>query len=155
MGKINFIVPVLGAAIALSGCGKGTPPAAQAPATQGASIMSPPVLPAHVDKAPEPVAVKLIVDKRFTVTPNRFRACEADNGAIETDAHWDFSGTPTQEVAIFVTNTGSKPKLWIGGGAQGNARTGRWVYDGTLFTLIDSDTQSPLAQVRIEATPCQ
>lgn len=136
--------------LATAGCGQEAPPAPSAnPAPPAEAVAAP---------APAPVAVPAaepVGDAVLSVAPGSFRACEATNGAITATAKWDASSKGAAEVAIYVESPGNERKLWLNGGATGESTTGNWVFDQTIFTMVERGTEKPLSQVTVKAVPCE
>src|SRR5690554_6773403 len=126
--KCVSIAAALLVATSLAACSPDTQPAPTAPAES----------PAAAPAEEAPAAPAAIVEARLEVSPQSFSLCEHPEGLIEADLSWDASAAGTRWVQIFVESPSSERKLWASKPPQGEGRTGRWVRDGSRFTLVDS-----------------
>ena len=90
----------------------------------------------------------------FSMTPDSFRICDADNGAIASTAKWDVTAQHVAEVSIYVVDAKGEKKLWLDGGATGESTTGKWVFADSTFQLLDRKTGELMSEVAIKALPC-
>lgn len=160
MRKISNFLFATSIVLIASSCGKNpganTQPA-NAPSTNTVQTTVAPTsaVPSVSIEDSVPETTLPMIEKRFVLTPSTFRSCDIKTGPIKTIANWDFSGTSTQGVTIYVESPGSHARLWIAGAAKGKATTGAWVYDGMLFTMVDAGTQGVIAQIQVKAIPCE
>jgi len=84
----------------------------------------------------------------MVANPAAVLVCDA-SGLGETTLDWEYPGW----VDITVSTPTSAEKLFASGGPEsGSAATGKWVKDGTVFTLYDQATQEKLQSVTVNAT---
>lgn len=136
-----------------AGCGQEAPPAPSATPDPGAAAAAAAPSPAPAPAAAQPA--EPAGDAVLSVTPGSFRACDASNGAITATAKWDASSMGVAEVAIYVESPGNARKLWLNGGASGESTTGNWVFDQTIFTMVERGSEKPISQVTVKAVPCE
>ncbi|HWS77842.1 MAG TPA: hypothetical protein VN205_05630 [Thermomonas sp.] len=128
------------AALGLAGCSQEVPnvpaPAPVPAATTPAAAAPAPALPA------DSVTVELSgVD------------CGETPVAIAT-VGWDAGALAAGGVSIFVESPGNARKLWVEAGQKDRATTGKWVFEGTRFTLQDRVSGALLAQRSIDKISC-
>lgn len=88
------------------------------------------------------------------MSPDAISTCGAGNGGIASVAKWDVTAQRIQEVSIYVVDAEGMRKLWLSGAAKGEASTGKWVYPGSRFELVDHASGRPISQVTMQALPC-
>jgi len=134
----------LAAVLALAGCSQEVPnvpapapaPAASTPGASAPAAAAAPALPADkvtiglsgVDCAETPVAIATL--------------------------GWDAGALAAGGVSIFVESPGNARKLWAEAGQKDQATTGKWVFEGTTFTLQDRVSGALLAQRSVDKIPC-
>ena len=118
-----------------------------------------PQQPAAVAPAAAAVAPVQAVEKAanvdFVVDPGSLKVCEADNGGVAATVKWNVAGGRPAGVAIYVMDAQGGRKLWLKGGASGQATTDAWVSPGTSFVLQEADTDKALAVVQVQAVACE
>jgi hypothetical protein len=67
---------------------------------------------------------------------------------------WDAGTLAAGGVAVFVESPGNPRKLWIEAGQKDQATTGKWIFEGTRFTLQDRESGEVLAQRSVNKIPC-
>lgn len=67
---------------------------------------------------------------------------------------WDAGALAAGGVSIFVESPGNARKLWAEAGQKDKATTGKWVFEGTRFTLQDRVSGALLAQRSVDKIPC-
>jgi hypothetical protein len=130
---------MLAAVLALAGCSQevpSVPTPAPVPAASTPAATTAPVLPA--DK----VTVELS-DVDCGETPVAVATLDWDAGALAAGG-----------VSIFVESPGNARKLWVEAGQKDQATTGKWVFEGTKFTLQDRVSGALLAQRSVDKIPC-
>lgn len=82
----------------------------------------------------------------FWADPKVIQVCDGELG--ETTLHWKVMARTTVEVHV------EQPDgpLFAQGGAEGSARTGRWVRDGMWFFLTDPERDEVIAACRVRVT---
>jgi len=139
--------------ILLTGCSQEVPfatpapgpaPAAAAAAAGPANCSSPAAAASSTQVAENTI---------FAVTLIDHPKC-SENVAATAVAKWNVSSLHATSVSIFVISPANGKKLWLEGGASGEATTGQWVFKDTCFALENKDTGGVLASRRIESIPC-
>lgn len=92
---------------------------------------------------------------RFTVEPAAFRICDAEKGAVSASVRWHVERGNPGGVSIYVVDRGGGRKLWLKGGASGQSTTGRWVFPGTRFLLVDETSGDHLAEIQVRGDACE
>jgi len=134
----------LAAMIALAGCSQEVPnvptpapvPAASAPAGSAPAAAEAPALTAD----------------KVTVELSDI-GCGDTPVAIAT-LGWDAGALAAGGVSVFVESPGNARKLWVEAGQKDQATTGKWVFEGTRFTLQDRVSGALLAQRSVDKIPC-
>jgi len=90
----------------------------------------------------------------FSMTPDSIRACGGGNGGIVSTAKWDVTAQRIHEVAIYVIDAKGERKLWLAGGAKGEATTGKWVFPDSTFRLVGRKSGETISEIAIRALPC-
>ncbi len=67
---------------------------------------------------------------------------------------WDAGALAAGGVSIFVESPGNARKLWVEAGQKDQATTGKWVFEGTKFTLQDRVSGAVLAIRSVDKIPC-
>ena len=67
---------------------------------------------------------------------------------------WDSGELAAGGVSVFVESPGNPRKLWVEAGQKDKATTGKWVFEGTQFTLQDRTSGAVLARRAIANIPC-
>lgn len=67
---------------------------------------------------------------------------------------WDAGALAAGGVSVFVESPGNARKLWLEAGQKDEATTGKWVFEGTRFTLQDRVSGAVLAQRYVDKIPC-
>lgn len=67
---------------------------------------------------------------------------------------WDVGTLAASGVSIFVESPGNPRKLWAEEAQKDEATTGKWVFEGTRFTLQDRISGAVLAQRTVDKIPC-
>ncbi|GAB4234839.1 MAG: hypothetical protein Kow00109_07950 [Acidobacteriota bacterium] len=100
------------------------------------------------EAAPEPQIEweKWIDPEIFWADPKVIQVCDGDLG--ETTLYWKVMARTTVEVHV------ERPDgpLFAQGGAEGNAKTGKWVRDGMWFFLTDPERDEVIAACRVRLT---
>lgn len=81
--------------------------------------------------------------------------CKQSDGLMAADIGWNAATAGTKGVEVWVHAPGERKKLWLAGGAVDSARTGRWLRDGTVVTLVNAENEQTLADVQIAAQACR
>ena len=68
---------------------------------------------------------------------------------------WDAGALAAGGVSVFVESPGNPRKLWVEAGQKDQATTGKWVFEGTQFTLQDRVSGAVLARRAVTKIPCQ
>ena len=130
---------MLAAVLALAGCSQEVPNV-PAPAPVPAASAPP------ADAAPALPAEKLTVELSGV-------DCGETPVAIAT-LGWDAGSLAAGGVSIFVESPGNARKLWVEAGQKDQATTGKWVFEGTKFTLQDRVSGAVLAIRSVDKIPC-
>ena len=128
----------------LTGCTQGNAPA---PATEATPAVAEPA------PAPEPVAAPIPAkgaNGLLTATPGS-AGCDA---GIEVNVAWGIGTTPAVSEVDLLVSKDADTKLFVSGGASGQAATGPWVYSGTTFVLRSRSDQTELDRVQIGGPAC-
>ena len=91
----------------------------------------------------------------FTVEPAVIRTCDTEGGAVSASVRWRIERGDSAGVAIYVVGRGDDRKLWLKGGASGESTTGRWVFPGTRFQLVDAASGRQLAESQVSGGACE
>lgn len=91
----------------------------------------------------------------FTVEPAVVRTCEAKDRAVSASVRWRIERGDSAGVAIYVVGRDDDRKLWLKGGASGESTTGRWVFPGTRFQLVDAASGRQLAESQVSGGACE
>lgn len=67
---------------------------------------------------------------------------------------WDAGPLAAGGVSVFVESPGNARKLWVEAGQKDQATTGKWVFEGTKFTLQDRVSGAVLALRSVDKIPC-
>ena len=67
---------------------------------------------------------------------------------------WDAGALASGGVSVFVESPGNPRKLWVEAGQKDTAATGKWVFEGTQFTLQDRVSGAVLARRAVSKIPC-
>ena len=144
-----LLLPML--SLLLAACSQEVPTEAAAPAPV-ASASPAAVAPALAATPVAAPATAKLDSKGFSIT-----VVEPDcsNGPVATAiANWDASSLKVAGVAIYVESPGNERKLWMEGGATGQASTGKWVFEKSRFTLQDKASGEVLATHVVDAITC-
>ena len=136
-------VLMLAAVLGLAGCSQEVPnvPApAPAPAASTAAAAAAPV----TDALPADKVSVALSDVDCSGTPV----------AVATMG-WDAGALAAGGVSVFVESPGNPRKLWVEAGQKDTATTGKWVFEGTQFTLQDRVSGAVLARRAVAKIPCQ
>lgn len=80
--------------------------------------------------------------------------CTGTPVAVAT-MRWDAGALAAGGVSVFVESPGNPRKLWVEAGQKDEATTGKWIFEGTQFTLQDRVSGAVLARRAITTIPCQ
>ena len=136
-------VLMLAALLGLAGCSQEVPnvPApAPAPAASTAAAAAAPV----TDALPADKVSVALSDVDCSGTPV----------AVATMG-WDAGALAAGGVSVFVESPGNPRKLWVEARQKDTATTGKWVFEGTQFTLQDRVSGAVLARRAVAKIPCQ
>lgn len=137
-------VLMLAALLGLAGCSQEVPNVpAPAPAPAPA---------ASTAAAAAPVADALPADKVSVALSDV--DCSGTPVAVATMG-WDAGALAAGGVSVFVESPGNPRKLWVEAGQKDMATTGKWVFEGTQFTLQDRVSGVVLARRAVTKIPCQ
>ena len=128
----------LAAVLALTGCSQEVP-----------NLPAPAPVPAA--SAPAAAAPALPADK---VTLELSDIGCGDTPIAIAALGWDAGALATGGVSIFVESPGNARKLWVEAGQKDQATTGKWVFEGTKFTLQDRVSGAVLAIRSVDKIPC-
>ena len=102
--------------------------------------------------SPATAAAEKLDQKGFSMTPVE---PDCSQGRVATAiARWDARALKSTGVAIYVESPGNVQKLWMEGAATGQARTGKWVFEKSRFTLRDKASGEVLATRAIDTISC-
>lgn len=133
-------VLMLAALIGLAGCSQEVPNVpAPAPAASAAAATA-----AVADALPADKVSIALSDVDCSGTPV----------AVATMG-WDAGALAAGGVSVFVESPGNPRKLWVEAGQKDEATTGKWVFEGTQFTLQDRVSGAVLARRAVTNIPCQ
>ena len=136
-------VLMLAAVLGLAGCSQevpNVPTPAPAPAASTAAAAAAPV----TDALPADKVSVALSDVDCSGTPV----------AVATMG-WDAGALAAGGVSVFVESPGNPRKLWVEAGQKDTATTGKWVFEGTQFTLQDRVSGAVLARRAVAKIPCQ
>ena len=85
------------------------------------------------------------------IVPQHFDECSGP--LITAHVDWRVTSDHSRQVGIYVQDTGYPEKLFMTGGPEGNAATGKWVKDGLTFILRDSSGKR-LVTKTVTTSPC-
>lgn len=88
----------------------------------------------------------------LTVNPSRMETCDP---AVEADIRWDAAAVPTVTTVEIWVSDGTEFKLFVAGGAQGEAKTGPWTRPGARFQARNPHSKQVLAELQIAGPQCQ
>jgi hypothetical protein len=88
----------------------------------------------------------------FTVEPSRMETCDP---AVEADIRWDAAAIPAATTVEIWVSDGTEFKLFVAGGAQGEAKTGPWTRPGAKFQARNPSSKQVLAELQIAGPQCQ
>lgn len=138
MKRVLMLTAVLG----LSGCSQEVPNVpAPAPAPTASTAAS-----------AAPVTDALPADKVSVALSDV--DCSGTPVAVATMG-WDAGALAAAGVSVFVESPGNPRKLWVEAGQKDTATTGKWVFEGTQFTLQDRVSGAVLARRAVAKIPCQ
>jgi hypothetical protein len=80
--------------------------------------------------------------------------CSSAPVAVAT-LKWDAAALKVSGVSIFVESPGNEQKLWIDGGASGEATTGKWVFEHSRFIVQDKSSGEVLGTRVLDSIPCR
>jgi hypothetical protein len=86
---------------------------------------------------------------KLELEPNRIITCP--NVPAEINVAW--RAPRTDVVNVFIYQIGETPRLWTTGGAEGRAKTGPWIGDGTTLMITDNKGKV-LARRTVESVAC-
>ncbi len=90
----------------------------------------------------------------LNVDPGKVTGCDQDSWATST-VSWQVKNNAAAHVKVVVADPGSETaNLFTEGGAEGNAKTEKWVQSGTRFTLLNADTGANLASYTVQGPDC-
>jgi hypothetical protein len=140
MHKHAHIVIVLSAALLLAACQQEAP----TPAPQAATGQ--PAAPASAN------TIAAVANPLLSITPANMNACDP---AVAGTVKWDVrSAHPESATVSIYAGTGPAAKLFVTGGASGEAQTGPWVRPGSQFQLKDQATGKDLGQITVGGPKC-
>ena len=118
-------------------------------------VPSPPA-PAPV---PAPATAQQVQAAASRLSPDKFAIALTDvdcTAAPVAIAHvtWAAGALAADGVSIYVESPGNARKLWAEAGQKDKATTGKWVFEGTRFTLQDRVSGALLAQRSVDKIPC-
>lgn len=134
---------LLGVLLAMAGCSQEVP---NVPAT--AVSHAPAAAPTPAAAAAEPELPVGDVSVALSAVD-----CKESPIAVAT-VSWDAGTLAAGGVAVFVESPGNARKLWVEAGQKDAATTGKWVFEGTRFTLQDRVSGAVLARRSVDAIPC-
>ncbi len=134
-------VLMLAALLGLAGCSQEVP-----------NVPAPAPAPAASTVAAAPVADALPADKVSVALSDV--DCSGTPVAVATMG-WDAGALAAGGVSVFVESPGNPRKLWVEAGQKDTATTGKWVFEGTQFTLQDRVSGAVLARRAVAKIPCQ
>ena len=134
-------VLMLAAVLGLAGCSQEVP-----------NVPAPAPAPAASTAAAAPVADALPADKVSVALSDV--DCSGTPVAVATMG-WDAGALAAGGVSVFVESPGNPRKLWVEAGQKDTATTGKWVFEGTQFTLQDRVSGAVLARRAVAKIPCQ
>ena len=117
----------------------------------------------EVPNVPAPAAVAAASAPASTAAPalpaDKVTLALSDVGCGDTPIAiatlgWDAGTLAGGGVSIFVESPGNARKLWVEAGQKDQATTGKWVFEGTKFTLQDRVSGALLAQRSVDKIPC-
>ena len=79
--------------------------------------------------------------------------CSSQPVAVAT-VRWDAGSLAPGGVSVFVEGPGNARKLWLEAGSRDEAKTGKWVFEGSRFTLQSRETGDVLAQRSVDRIAC-
>lgn len=88
----------------------------------------------------------------LTVEPSRMDACDP---AAEANVRWDATAASTVTTVEIWVSDGGEFKLFVAGGALGEAKTGPWTRPGARFQARDPGSKQILAELQIAGPQCQ
>lgn len=88
----------------------------------------------------------------FTVEPSRMETCDP---AVEASIRWDAAMIPAVTTVEIWVSDGTAFKLFVAGGAQGEAKTGPWTRPGARFQARNPSSEQVLAELQIAGPQCQ
>lgn len=86
------------------------------------------------------------------ISPMIFSECAGKSTVAHVE--WRVPGTPVTPIGIYVAGVSHAPILWHSGGRIGKSDTGKWVFDGTTFSLRDGKGNL-LARRTVTSVPCK
>lgn len=134
-------VLMLAAVVGLAGCSQEVP-----------NVPAPAPAPVASTAAAATVADALPVDKVSVALSDV--DCSGTPVAVATMG-WDAGALAAGGVSVFVESPGNPRKLWVEAGQKDEATTGKWVFEGTQFTLQDRVSGAVLARRAVTKIPCQ
>lgn len=131
----------LAAVLGLAGCSQEVP-----------NVPAP--APVTVPAATTPAAAPASVLPADSVTIELSGADCSETPVVIATVGWDAGALAAGGVSVFVESPGNARKLWVEAGQKDEATTGKWVFEGTRFTLQDRVSGVLLAQRSVDKIPC-
>jgi|JI8StandDraft_1071087.scaffolds.fasta_scaffold62262_2 hypothetical protein len=132
---------MLAGVLGVAGCSQEVP-----------DVPAPVAAPVPAASAPAEAVAPALPSENVTVELSGVE-CGETPVAIATVA-WDAGALAAGGVSIFVESPGNARKLWAEAGQKDRATTGKWVFQGTRFTLQDRVSGALLAQRSVDTIPC-
>lgn len=89
---------------------------------------------------------------KFDLTPQHFSECQGRR--IIVHVNWHVPKRTADHINVYVNGVGLPETLWTSGGPNGEADTGKWMFDGSSLSLRDSDGVL-LARRTVTTSPCR
>ena len=105
-----------------------------------------------VARTPAAPIVERIAANDFTLALSD-KDCSSQPVAVAT-VRWDAGSLAPGGVSVFVESPGNARKLWLEAGPKDEAKTGKWVFEGSRFTLQSRETGDVLAQRSVDRIAC-
>lgn len=119
------------------------PAPAGTPAQVATSAQPPQAPPQVVDRIPAGAFTVELSDMDCSETP-----------VAVAKVRWDAGSLAAGGVSIFVESPQNPRKLWAEAVQKDEATTGKWVFEGSRFTLQDRISGAVLAQRTVDKIPC-
>lgn len=142
------------AALALAACSQEVPNLPATPAATTATTANTPAAGAPGIDSPrlDPPSPDRIPADAFTVTLSDVDCSEA--AVAVATVRWDAGTLAAGGVSVFIESPQNPRKLWADAAKKDEATTGKWVFEGSRFTLQDRESGAVLAQRTVDKIPC-